>query len=552
MSAAHYKLQHNLLELETEETINRLEVEHEMMRREVEVLQQTELARRDSNHSHYSSSDATIEQQDKEATERYISELKAYTEALKKDNDKLHRRLERAKEVITDREEDITQLTSDNKKLLDRIRQNREHIHLLTGQGGIYASPQSQSMSSRTMPSTPNYRERATPRQTPGSARYVAPSQHAQSSHAMQMQNQQHLQHHTPMHGVHSQQDDRHDSFATLLLADQVLNGQNSAPTTPRRAIGHGHPTSSAARHHRAAQSLSSLAIPQTAPMQMQAQYSPSAGQTGYGAPMTTASLLSPAQLGGPSPSQAQGYEHPSPYPRISPRERVRRRKSRDSTISASDEEERAKELLRVSPQQAPTLQSTAPYVGYAPVQRTMVQNIPREAQVQDARANQSRPTPSPRYEPVRVRQAMQVDVDDDETEEEHPEEVESDIDIPASQASLSASAMLRRDPRESFEIAGSPHTQQRAYQPASQPPMQTAEYRAGSSNVRAHLPISQAGSVTEKGRVLQAKIFGSVTKPGMATEGGEKRKRLPSEDEIRAKRLRAKASEGLGLGLEL
>lgn len=181
------------------------------------------------------------------------------------------------------------------------------------------------------------------------------------------------------------------------------------------------------------------------------------------------------------------------------------------------------------------------------------MQDIPRQAQMQNERTYQPRPTPSPRYErgvQEQSRQVIQVEVDDDETEEEHPEEVESDISIPASQASLSASAMLRRDPRESFVIAESPRTEQSSYQPPSQSPGQTGEYRAGSSNMRAHPPLSQAGSVTEKGRVLQAKIFGSVTKPGM--EGGEKRKRLPSEEEIRAKRLRAKATEGLGLGLGL
>ena len=156
----------------------------------------------------------------------------------------------------------------------------------------------------------------------------------------------------------------------------------------------------------------------------------------------------------------------------------------------------------------------------------------------------------SPRYEPLKQRQAIQVD--DDETEEEHPEEVESDVDIPASQASLSASAMLRRDPRENFEIAESPRTQASASQGLSQPWQQTEMYRGSlGSNVRAHPPLSAAGSVTEKGRALQAKIFGSVSKPGM-DGGGEKRKRLPTEEEIRVKRLRGKAREGLGLGLEL
>lgn len=539
MSAAHYKLQHNLLELETEETTNRLEVEHEMMRREVEVLQQAELSRRDSHNTHYSSSASEQQdKEDKEATDRYIAELRAYAEAVGKENAKLLRRFERAKKVIADKEEDIKELATENKRLLDRIRQNREHFQRLTSQGGIYASPQSHSVSAtRTVPSTPNYRERATPRQTPGSARHA---QQMRDFNHMQMQNQQ-QQHH-----------DRQDSFAALLMADRVLNDQNSAPTTPRRATthaqntghGHGHPTSSAIRHHRAAQSLSSLP---TQPVQMQ-QYT----RMDYALAPSHAPLLSPPQLGERQNLPAATYYEKPPLPRISPRDRVRRRKSRDSTISASDEEEREKEILRVSPRQPVQLQNPDPFAGYAPAQRSMVQaRQPQQAQVL--------PEVSPRYEPIAQPQQLsqQMQVDDDETEEEHPEEVESDIDVPASQASLSASAMLRRDPRESFEIVDSPRTQQSSYGPPSQPQPQTMEYKAGSSNVRAHPPLSAAGSVTEKGRVLQAKIFGSVTKPG-GVDGGEKRKRLPSgpgvlsEEEAKAKRLRGQAKQGLGLGLEI
>lgn len=546
MSAAHYKLQHNLLELETEETTNRLEVEHEMMRREVEVLQQAELSRRDSHNNHYSSS--ATEQQDKEdkqAMDRYIAELRAYAEAVGKENAKLLRRFERAKKVIADKEEDIKELATENKRLLDRIRQNREHFQRLTSQGGIYASPQSHSVSAnRTVPSTPNYRERAIPRQTPGSARHV---QQMRDFNHMQMQNQQQLmQHGTPMQQQHH---DRQDSFAALLMADRVLNDQNSAPTTPRRATthaqntGHGHPTSSAIRHHRAAQSLSSLP---TQPVQMQ-QYTP----MDYAPAPSHAPLLSPPQFGERQGLPGATYHEQLPLPRISPRDRVRRRKSRDSTISASDEEEREKEILRVSPRQPVQLQNPDPFARYAPAQRSMVQaRQPQQAQVL--------PKTSPRYESIAQPQQLsqQMQVDDDETEEEHPEEVQSDVDVPASQASLSASAMLRRDPRESFEIADSPRTQQSSYEPPSQPQPQTMEYKTGAINVRSHPPLSAAGSVTEKGRVLQAKIFGSVTKPGL--DGAEKRKRLPSgpsglsEEEVRAKRLRGKAKEGLGLGLEI
>jgi hypothetical protein len=71
---------------------------------------------------------------------------------------------------------------------------------------------------------------------------------------------------------------------------------------------------------------------------------------------------------------------------------------------------------------------------------------------------------------------------------------------------------MLRRDPRESFEVAASPG-------------------------------LNEA---TEKGALLQAKIFGSVTKGASAP----KRKRLPDDEEVKAKKLRMAAGEGVGLGI--
>jgi hypothetical protein len=50
---------------------------------------------------------------------------------------------------------------------------------------------------------------------------------------------------------------------------------------------------------------------------------------------------------------------------------------------------------------------------------------------------------------------------------------------------------------------------------------------------------------------LLQARIFGSVTKVGLGGMGEKgKRKRLPSEEEIRAKKLRMAAPEGVGLGI--
>jgi hypothetical protein len=405
MSAAHYKLQHNLLTIETEEATKRMEVEHEMTRREVEVLQAAEVARRESSSN--SSAQST------NSRNHYITELKSYCETMDNENALLHGRLERAKKIIAEKEDDITDLLAENRRYIDRIRENRDHMRLLKSSGAVPSTPQNPS---QNFPTTPQY-ARGTPKHTP------------------------HLIRH---HQGHESQ----DSFATLLLADRVLNDQTSAPSTPTTGR---HPLRQQ-RHSRGVHSLSSL--PAT-PMRSQhpqhllpaVQFIPQS-EPRYGAAQTQNREFFAAE---------EQVRTPLPLP---PRER--RRKSRDSTISASDAEE------------------LAAYAAPAVQQREM------EVQRRDS----------------------------DETEEMEG----SNDDVQESQASAAASAMLRRDPRESFEVAGSP----------------------------------EAGAeAAEKGKLLQARIFGSVTKAGLGGVAEKaKRKRLPSEEEIRAKKLRMAAGEGVGLGI--
>jgi len=92
----------------------------------------------------------------------------------------------------------------------------------------------------------------------------------------------------------------------------------------------------------------------------------------------------------------------------------------------------------------------------------------------------------------------------------------EESEEIQESQASQSATEMLRVDPRESFEVAAS----------------------------RTTTPTPNG----EKNNLHQAKIFGAVSKPA-----AEKRKRLPDtyEKGYSAKKVRA-AVEGVGLGIGL
>jgi acetyl-CoA acyltransferase 1 len=393
MAAAHYKLQHSLLVIETEEAAKRMEVEHEMTRREVEILQAAELARREASSQPPEQSTAST---------RYIAELKAYCETMDKENALLHRRLERAKIIIAEKEEDINDLLSENHRYVGRIRENREHMRLLRSPGGLYASASTPRTQSQNFPTTPQY-TRATPKHTP--------------------------------HSIH--QHDSQDSFATLLLADRVLNDQNSAPTTPT-ITRFTQRSNSQVKHSRNVQSLSSL--PST-PIR-------NSGQSQH--------LLPSVQFipqSEPRYRTSQSFFSPSQPARTAlPHGRTeKRRKSRDSTISASDAEELAA------------------------------------------------------YSQPQVHPSQETRNSDD------TEELESD-DVQESQASVAASAMLRRDPRESFEVAVSPGL----------------------------------GEATEKGALLQAKIFGSVTKGASAP----KRKRLPDDEEVRAKKLRMAAGEGVGLGI--
>jgi hypothetical protein len=215
MLAAHYKLQHNLLSIETREDVNRMEVEHEMTKREVVALQRAEHARQARQDSASSAPSATS---------RYISELKAYIEDIVSQNSLLQRRVQKAKKIIAQNEADAIKLIEENRNYLQRIRENREHLNRLKSPGGIYATAATpQPRSSSAFPVTPQ-QYRNTPKQTPRALRQGHESQ---------------------------------DSFAALLLADRVLNQENnSAPSTPStsRPIQRNQP-----RHQRNVQSMSSL-----------------------------------------------------------------------------------------------------------------------------------------------------------------------------------------------------------------------------------------------------------------------------------------------------
>lgn len=353
MSAAHYKLQHNLLTIESEEALKRMEVEHDMTKREVQVLQ--------------------VNGQGREAME-YVQKLKSYCKSIEEDNVSILRRLERAKKLIVDKDDKISDLKEENHRLMERIRQNREHINVLRSPGvPLHAS------TPRVSPATPQ-QHRYTPKQTPTTGRSV------RYHHGAQQENQ--------------------DRFDALLQASSVLSQENnSAPSTP--ATGRRHDPRTPSRHHRGVFSLSSLP---TTPKSVKSQ---AANST-----LLPSAVISPRLE--PRTVNSHGRV---PLPA------ERRRKSRDSTISAEDHEETTRAV-----------------------------------------------------------------------EDSYREESE----IPESQASQSATSMLRSDPRESFEV------------------------------------VKSRTSTPNPGQKIlhQAKIFGAVTKRKLDGNGLE-----PSKKKVRT-------GEGIGLGI--
>ncbi|CZT42972.1 uncharacterized protein RSE6_02943 [Rhynchosporium secalis] len=264
MSAAHYKLQHNLLSIESEEALKRMEVENDIIRREVQVLQ--------------------VNGRDTTTTD-YTQRLKAYCKSVEEDNVLHRRRLEKAKRLLDTKDEEIMEAKDEIFRLQQRIRQNREHINILRSPGGpLHIS------TPKTTPATP-LQYRGTPKYTPTTNRSIRYGPSA----------------------------DNQEKFNALLLAGSVLSQENtSAPSTPTVARRPDPRTPN--RHNRGVQSLS--AFPTTT--------------LGSARSVGNNTLLPSAQF----TPQAEARVVTTLSQHVAQHSRERRRKSRDSTISASDAEE--------------------------------------------------------------------------------------------------------------------------------------------------------------------------------------------------------------------
>ncbi|EXJ76756.1 uncharacterized protein A1O5_01264 [Cladophialophora psammophila CBS 110553] len=205
-SAAHFKLQHNLLTIEADQAAQRAEVEQQMSRREIEVLQTLEYRHRAAMHSRNSLP----------PPQPQIEALTKTCRALEDERDETEKRLARAKKLVGLQSDRIELLEEENALLRRRIRENREHFTRFKSLSPSYNTPRDTF---------------TTPHRKP-----VPPFPEAPPNHS---------------------------NIAALLAAGEVLSGESlSVPSTPTRT----HTSKLKHGHTRGAHSLSSL---QTTPVQV-------------------------------------------------------------------------------------------------------------------------------------------------------------------------------------------------------------------------------------------------------------------------------------------
>ncbi|KAL0469676.1 hypothetical protein QR685DRAFT_572642 [Neurospora intermedia] len=396
METAHHKLQYNLLSLQADEDMKRAAVEHEMTRREVEALRVAEHTRQARRDL-----DAASETQ-----QTKFMQLKTLYDQRVEEVDFLNRKLKAARKIIQQKEDENISLCDERELLLNRIRENREHFQILCSPGGMFhGATIGRQTVAVTAPSQPQHH--TPPRPTPR----------------------------TVYREAQARVDKDHSKGNFTMLLQAIDQENTSAPSTPR---GLSH---SAARHTRNAQSMSSLPTTPTQCLR---------GETG--------GLLPSVDL---VPQTEPPYRHNRYVPETPVRSATRdRRRSRESTISAEDNEELARQALQSVAAASFASRSSQHQLG--PMQRNP-------------------------------------------TNEEEEGAFES-------QASQAATQMLRRDPRESFEVASS-----------------VEHLRNGTP------------APADKTAKLQAKLFGGLNKSGVSS--GEKRKFAGHGDPIEEFSLRDRLS---------
>lgn len=128
VTAAHSKLQHSLLTIETEESIKRAEVEHEAMKREVQVLQESSPA------IHQGFSPITSPQA---STHKNLQFALSHCRDLQHENILLKKRLKSSKKLIAVLDGENSELRTQLQFLRQRIKDNRDHINDLQESGAM-------------------------------------------------------------------------------------------------------------------------------------------------------------------------------------------------------------------------------------------------------------------------------------------------------------------------------------------------------------------------------------------------------------------------------
>jgi type II secretory pathway component PulJ len=206
MSALHFKLQNSLLSFTSNEAIKRAEVEHQLARREVEILQSSEYRNRHGP--------PEVKPLQPISNVELEAALKRNQE-LERVNATLDRRLRRAKKLIEQEKQKSELLMEENGRLKNRIRENREHFSWMIERGSLSPSPRTQSRTPQRKP-VPHFHDSTSPNMSRG------------ESHP----------------------------FAALLAADRVLNRESSDfQSSPQRMRPRQHSNG----HVRGTHSLSSL-----------------------------------------------------------------------------------------------------------------------------------------------------------------------------------------------------------------------------------------------------------------------------------------------------
>lgn len=392
--AAHHKLQCHLLQVRADEDAQRAAVEQDMTLRQLEALRrQKPEVLRPSKRDPSAAPGITQSMYDhlRDLSEKALKD----NEKLRKDYEEACKRLKAAKKLIVRQEEDIDSLREDNELLRNRLVDKRELWEKLASPGGIFHTP-------KTAHASPaQYRQ--TPRQTPK---------------------------------TRIDRDGRQEPFAALLqAANQENSSAPSTPMTPNRAAGR-HPL----KHSRGVQSLSSLPSTPNNARPRGSDLLPAADLVPHTEPPRR---FASRTFVPETPERITNYARGSYTTDRFARERhVERRHSRESTISADDNQELARAALASVAQQATSFVSRG--------------SPPPRARV---------PLPS------------------------HRGHHSNDGEVYESQASQAASEMLRRDPRESFEVASSHNSRD-----VTPTPVSTTEKR------------------------LQSTLRGPINKPGLAS----------------------------------